>query len=437
MRKQSKRPNRSRCNGISAETLVRMAVNHYLNSDNFSGLLISELPSFRQKTVEQIKTLIRPLVEQRRITVRCSSVDVNPLIKGMPDSSPQNELRRFDAWRGGILVVHPARTELEAVVKPKDYSGRPFSLEMALGCAHLDYRTFELHVLEQYRNDPRYYYRVSDVDGYISVKDEHYDGREMKDSDKVLLRHFGFAYNDSMNRAVAVFMTDLCKLSSEHQQIWHHRLLPGDYRLHPIFWETKVQGIWSKHSVITDAFLWEGHRINECCVLMRRPPLFLRDPWQGERPKSFCFLIRPTAKEFVEFCRTLDKLMSDNINRKFFQGEVPEKHESKRNDGKIEVTAKGAITLLKQWLSANWTPTDPAEAESMLAAFREVRNLRNPDSHAFIDDVFDQKFLHEQRELLKRAYNAVRTLRLIFESHPDVRSHADKSDHPTGSVLIY
>src|SRR5258706_13376016 len=89
---------------------------------------------------------------------------------------------------------------------------------LALGGAHLDFRPFELHVLEQYRNDPRYYYQVSDVDGHISVRDEHYFGTEMKDSDKVLLR-LGLAYNDLMNRAVAVFLTDLHRLSPEHQQL--------------------------------------------------------------------------------------------------------------------------------------------------------------------------------------------------------------------------
>ena len=93
--------------------------------------------------------------------------------------------------------------------------------------------------------------------------------------------------------------------------------------------------------------------------------------------------------------------------------------------------------MLNEWLFSNWAPNDRGDAEKTLAVFKEVRSLRNPDAHAFIDDVFDQKFLHEQRELLKKAYKAVRMLRLIFESHPDIHSQAESSDHPGGELFVY
>jgi hypothetical protein len=354
----------------------------------------------------------------------------------MPDRTTDIEIQRFDKWRGGILAVYPTGSELEPRIDQSQFVRRPFTLAMAQGCAHLDFRVFDLGVLEQYRNDPRYYYRAGDVDGDISVHDEHYLGKDMKDSDKVLLR-FGFAYDRELNRGVAVFLTDLRRLSLEHQQIWQARLLDGEFHLHPIFWETKVQGIWSRDTVITNAFLWELHRINECCDWMGRPHLFLHDYWQVERPKNFCFLIRPTAKEFADFCRTLDKLMSDNINRKFFEGEVSATRENLRKDGKIEVVAKGTITMLNEWLLANWNPKDRVATEAIFSSFKTVRRLRNPDAHAFLDDAFRQKFLHEQRELLVKAYQAVRMLRLIFETHPQALPHANDCKLKVRNVLIY
>jgi hypothetical protein len=81
----------------------------------------------------------------------------------------------------------------------------PFTLRLALGDGQLEYRPFDLAVLEDYRNDPRYIYQSNDISGWISVHDEHYTSAAMREPDKVMLETFGFCYDDDMNRAVAVF----------------------------------------------------------------------------------------------------------------------------------------------------------------------------------------------------------------------------------------
>lgn len=419
---------------ISAKRLIDRTVKYYLESRDFNGLPLSEIFGGQIQNTEGVKQFLKPLIETQRITVRCDAVDLNPFIKRMPDLSPERETARLNEWRGGILVAYPTRKEMATRIRKEDFVGRPFDLELAQGAAWLEFRAFDLIVLEQYRNDPRYHYQVSDTHGSIWVHHEH----GMKESDNVFLEHFGFAYDDSMTRAVAAFLADLRKLSPEHQRIWELRRLDGNFKLHPIFWKTQVEGIWATESVITDAILWEMNRINEYCEKMGRPSLFHQTFWQTERPKNFCFLIRPTAKEFVEFCQTLDKMMSENINRKFFQGEVPEKHETVRKDGKIEVTTKGTISLLKEWLSKNWHPKDPAAFESGLSIFKEVRELRNPQAHKLIDDAFDQKYLAEQRTLLTRVYEMMHALRFILGSHPRVKAQAkDDDDLDKGEIFIY
>jgi len=384
--------------------------------------------------VEGIKVFLEPLIEEQRITVRCDEVDTNPFIKRMADLPPDREVARLNEWRGGILIAYPTQKEMATRIRHEDFVVRPFTLEMALGAARLDFRAFDLGVLEQYRNDPRYYYQVSDTHGSIWVHHEH----GMKESDKVFLEHFGFAYDDSMNRAVAAFLTDLRKLSPEHQRIWEARRLDGKYKLHPIFWKTQVKGIWVNESVVTDAILWEMHLINEYSKKMGRPSFFHQTFWETERPRNCCFLIRPTAKEFMEFCQTLDKMMSENINRKFFRGEIPVRHETVREDGKVEVTTRGTIALLKEWLLKNWHPKDPAAFESGFSIFKEVRDLRNPQAHKLIDDTFDQKYLAEQRMLLTRVYEMIHALRFILGSHPRVKSHVKDDDGPEiDEILIY
>ncbi len=74
------------------------------------------------------------------------------------------------------------------------YSDSPYSMELALGAGQLDYRSFDLSVLEIYRSDPRYHYDNNDISGWISVTDGH--SEEMRDSDKALLQTFGFSYTE-------------------------------------------------------------------------------------------------------------------------------------------------------------------------------------------------------------------------------------------------
>ena len=157
------------------------------------------------------------------------------------------------------------------------------------------------------------------------------------------------------------------------------------------------------------------------CGLKNRPPLF-RDSFEESRPREFAFLIRPTLNEFNDFVLLLDKMMSDNINRKFFSGEVEEQVERVRPDGRIEVQSKGTIALLEEWLTKRFRTPDPKPKEELIDIFKEVRQKRQKPAHAVNANEFDQKYFHEERELMIRAYTAVRTLRLIFANWPEVRS---------------
>ena len=96
---------------------------------------------------------------------------------------------------------------------------------MVLGEPKLSFDSFDLSILEFYRNDPRYYYRTDGISGWISVKDKFYHSDQMPKSDKVILESFGFSYDESMNRAVAVFLIYLSRLSPQHQQIWNAKIL--------------------------------------------------------------------------------------------------------------------------------------------------------------------------------------------------------------------
>lgn len=56
---------------------------------------------------------------------------------------------------------------------------------------------------------------------------------------------------------------------------------------------------------------------------------------------------------------------------------------------------------------------DPKPTDEMIAAFKEVRDARSPLAHDLQPDGWDYSYFVKQRELVIKAYDAVRTLRLI------------------------
>lgn len=86
--------------------------------------------------------------------------------------------------------VYPREAHLREVVDPAAYDGKPYTFELAVGGPQLSYRSFDLSVLEAYRNDPRYMYQNNDIKGSISVRDEHFESEHMLERDQVLLQTY-------------------------------------------------------------------------------------------------------------------------------------------------------------------------------------------------------------------------------------------------------
>jgi hypothetical protein len=290
---------------------------------------------------------------------------------------------------------------------------------LALGEPQLLPISFDLTVLEFYRNDPRYDYYCDDISGSITFLDSKDSAPDTPEHDKVLLQTFGFSHDEQFRRAIAVLLRYLHDLSPEHQQIWNAKRLTGDYRLHPDYHRSAILGDYYEGISIFEAFLLETSTIACMSVAMGRESLFRGVP---ERPREFSFLLRPTQKAFDDFVQLLDKLMSDNIDLKFFQGEVSLEREEPMNDGRIRVTTKGSIQVMEEWFRAKFRPKDdPTVFDDIFKAFREVRKLRSRPAHTVDDDVFDQAYFAQQRELMIRAYNAVRTIRLLLSNHPKAK----------------
>ncbi len=293
---------------------------------------------------------------------------------------------------------------------------------LALDEPQLSFKSFDLSILEFYRNDPRYVYDCDDISGRISVTNKHYQSSDMRKVDQVYLQTFGFSFNQKMNRAVAVFLRYLHDLSPEHQQIWKAKMLSDEYKMHPDYWESSM-GRWPEGASIFDAFIEEMQIINDMSKLMNRPPFFKDTYKESSRPRHFGFLIRPTLKEFNEFVHLLDKMISENINLDFFQNEISFYDQKQIIGRQIGRQRKGSLTVLSDWLDASVAFPDREPKEQMIEDFRVIRKLRQKPAHLVQEDDFDQKYLEEQRQLLSDAFGSLRALRKLFHFHSDVKNY--------------
>lgn len=412
--------------GLAASCLA-LATAYYLREDgDFNGLSLAHISAARRCVWAEMRQALSDLVEAGAAHVHWSDVDVNPHINRRGFAPKAAQLQHLNALDTADYhtCLYPSEDVLKATLPAGAHADRPYTRELALGAAQLGYRSFELQILETYRNDPRYYYTCSDIGGSICISSEHSEGvRQVRQSDQVLVETFGFSYDEQRNRAVAVFVRYLHDLSAEHQQMWRARQLEGSHGLHPDYYRASVLGEWPEHVSLLEALCIEVWLINQMAQVIRNKPLFMQDFGQHaeNRPKKLALLIRSTLEEFNAAVLLLDKVLSDNISTKFFEGAVPLESEMERRDGKIEVRPKGTITLLDEYLRSVYRTDDWSVWDKAIASLRKVRKLRQSPAHAVKEDVFDPGYARQFRELCVEGYDALHTLRTCLQRHPTVR----------------
>jgi hypothetical protein len=226
------------------EDVLEQVTDFYLSSSDFNGVPVATLVE-RFGSDELIRSLVE-IIGEDKASVVFGNVHPNPHIRALPDIPKEDQIRKLRAGELSGACVYPLPAHLRGVVNRSQYENRPYDLAMALGSPQLDFRAFDLSVLEFYRNDPRYIYDNDDIRGWISISDEYFESESVPESDQILLDNFGFCYDDALNRCVAVFVRYLADLSPEHQQIWKAKELQGDYKLHPDYYRNTILGDWGR-----------------------------------------------------------------------------------------------------------------------------------------------------------------------------------------------
>ncbi len=415
------------------EIILADITDFYLHSRDFNGFPILQLVQKFEITTDELKSIMTFLIKQSKISLTFGVRHPNPHIKAFWEEPEEAQIEKLMQSDLHHVCAYPLKIHLETVVDSSEYVSTPFTHRLALGEPQLSFLSFDLSVLEYYRNDPRYFYDNDDVTGWIGIHDEFID--KVRDSDRILLETFGFSYDENYARAAAVFLIYLSRLSPEHQQLWNAKIVEGVYKLHPDYARIS-SGRFREKASIFEAFLEELFQINEMCKLMKRPPLFRDDLKNTGKPRQFAFLLRTTLKEYNDFILLLDQLISDNINKKFFLNDISLEFENKRKDGNIEVTPKGTITLLSEWMEAKIVVKDDAP-NNMIKTFRKIRRLRQNPAHKVNENIFDPQYFQLQREIIIEAYEAIRLLRLIFANHPSVKEYNIPDWLKAGDIWTY
>ncbi len=378
--------------GISKDQVLKTIAGFYLESSDFNGIPLDSLLHELNSTWDETKGYVQELINDELIGLIFSDTDINTHIIRLGFEPKEIQISKLDK-----VDVHtcfyPHSNHLNRIVNRDEYRDEPYKLELALGSPQLSHRSFDLSILEVYRNDPRYYYRNDDVNGHISIRDA--DGSDlMSESDQVLLNTFGFAYDENLDRAVAVYIRYLADLSPEHQRIWKAKELEESYKLHPDYYRNTIIGDWGERLPIFQAFVLELWIINQMVEAMKRPPLFREDyrEYGEDRPRKFSFIVRPTLEEFNAFILLLDKMISDNLNKDFFMKEISYENEIERKDGKIIIQQKGTLQLLDEWFRKNFRTSDWEPWDEAINTLKKIRKMRQEPAHSINEDIFDQGY---------------------------------------------
>lgn len=298
------------------DELLATITEKYLSSEEFNGYPLGRIDLPR----DELDGLLGELIEDGVISLNFATYHPNPHVKAYPPEPVPDQLRKLSELDDLThLTAYPEPVHLEQVISGDDYTGRPYTLALALGGGELMPRFFDLSVLETYRNDPRYFYETDDTSGRISVTNEFYESEHLQEADRVVLDTFGFGYNKELQRAVCVFPRYLSRLTPEHQRIWAAKELAGDYSMHPAYRASAILGQFPEKVSIFEAFTEELDQLQKMSVAAGLPPLVRRNFQEGGKPSNFGFLIRPTLKELQDFHATLDKMMGENLNKQFFE----------------------------------------------------------------------------------------------------------------------
>lgn len=275
---------------------------------------------------------------------------------------------------------------------------KPFSSLIESGIHKYELVYFNIKLLKDFAEDPRYHISNFDDRQNISIITEYDYNDKINDGEKIVLDNIGFGYDEYGERVICVFLKQLAALPCEMQQIFYARRNNNDVYLDPSYIKS-INGSWSSDISIFDAILYEIREINKICTSNGDEKLF-EDEFESERPELFKLILLPTKKEYEDFIRLFDKMIYDNIHKEFFKTKI--------NSSWNKIERTGSKKLIEKWLT--YIKIDEDIIDKIITPIGEIRDERNTPSHEIHSNIYDKTYYEKQTEALLKIYKSLKLL---------------------------
>jgi len=233
--------------------ILNEIIEYYLSSNDFNGL-----PGYEFKgDKEELKELIRDGKVEAIWNL------FNSHIKLSDKTDPIEKQLEYVGRKDTCYYPTP-----EALAnQPKDIK-KVYTAMLQGGAGQFEIRYFDVKALEDYFNNPKYDIFDSGYRGSISIRNECYKDEEDDDDD--LIKDYGMAYpkkDPDSDRAVAVFIRDLAKLSEKSQMRWasYEKIDQTAWIANGGFIKNLMLGEWVNEIWVYDAILKEQIIVNDMC----------------------------------------------------------------------------------------------------------------------------------------------------------------------------
>jgi hypothetical protein len=419
------------------------------SSQDFNGIPLRNISDEFEIDYKESIDIIKELVAEERVSLQSST---NPHVIGFKHHSIENQIHLLEEAKNttidcqelmGIkfqventdypICLYPSVKSLNDKRNLESFGYAHYSRLLALGSPQLEPIFFDIEVLERYYSDPRFDFKFDDYSGSISCKYDELYNPLTRNEDDIYIKSFGIGFDKEDNRVAVVLLRYLHNLTAEHQIYWKNKERK-DCQVLEEYYQNIVKGQWTFAHSIFSAFIEEQKCLNELSEKIFDIKLFKQSFEEEKRPKEFTFFLSPTLKNYHDFIHLLDKMISDNINQKFFKDKVA-MYELKDDNGVTIKQNKGTLRLLEEWLTSVFNIKGGGAISEVIKPFKKIRKERQSPAHKINENLYDISLIEQQKQTMTDVYNSMRQLRNIFSLHPKARGYEITDWLENGKIL--
>ena len=410
----------------------------FIESSDFNGIPLRNISSTLNIEYKKSIDLIKELVQDDKVTIQSSTnphiiysrlYPIETQLKILEDSKEWKtkemkigEISIFSENSDFPICIYPSQSLLKSNRNLDEFGEAIYTKALAYGEPQLSPKFFDIEVLERYSNDPRFNFVFEDYSGRISTKYDDNQKPLVRGEDDVFLKTFGLGFDENDNRLAVVYLRYLNNLTPEHQIFWKNKERNENCFVLKEYYENTIKGNWTSSYSVFSAFIGELTCLNEIAKTIFDKPLFRKNFNDYNRPKEFTFFFSPTLKNYNDFVLLLDKMISDNINKDFFEGKVEFYDYIEIEDGIKERKPKGTLRLFEEWLGGIFKAEKDIELNKIFSILKNVRRQRQNPAHRISENEYDKKYIEQQKKLINNAHHSIKGLRYIFMRHRSAKN---------------